>query len=167
MYQYIVSLILYLGYAIGGRGMDFDARELLARIIKCEAQGEGEIGMKAVATVIMNRVQAIEGEYLRVGQGSIHNIVKQPGQFTCAQETINEELNPNSIYTNVPEQIHYDIADWALAGNKVPGLENALWFYSPPGGGACRPTFPALSGKFIVRINNHCFYNPTSHYKNT
>ena len=30
--------------------------ELLARIIQCEAGGEGEQGMKAVASVVMDRV---------------------------------------------------------------------------------------------------------------
>ena len=30
--------------------------EILARIVQCEAGGEGEQGMKAVACVVMNRV---------------------------------------------------------------------------------------------------------------
>lgn len=36
--------------------MAYSDRELLARIIQCEAGGEGDNGMKAVATVTMNRV---------------------------------------------------------------------------------------------------------------
>lgn len=36
--------------------MSFSERDLVARLIQCEAEGEGEIGMKAVATIIMNRV---------------------------------------------------------------------------------------------------------------
>ena len=36
--------------------MPLSARELLARTIRCEAEGEGDNGQKAVATVIMNRV---------------------------------------------------------------------------------------------------------------
>ncbi len=36
--------------------MAFSDRDLIARLIQCEAEGEGEIGMKAVATIIMNRV---------------------------------------------------------------------------------------------------------------
>ena len=36
----------------------YSERELLARIAQCEAGGEGENGMKAVATVIMNRVNS-------------------------------------------------------------------------------------------------------------
>lgn len=58
--------------------MAYSERELLARIIQCEAGGEGDNGMKAVATVVMNRVNASEGEYARISQGgSIRNIIYQ------------------------------------------------------------------------------------------
>ena len=61
--------------------MAYSDRELIARLVQCEAGGEGDNGMKAVATVIMNRVQAVEGEYARVSQGgNIQNIIFQPGQ---------------------------------------------------------------------------------------
>ena len=43
--------------------MAYSDRELLARRIECEAGGEGENGMKAVASVVMNRVRATGGEY--------------------------------------------------------------------------------------------------------
>ena len=45
--------------------MAYSDLELLARIIKCEAGGEGENGMKAVASVVMNRVNVTYGEYSR------------------------------------------------------------------------------------------------------
>ena len=48
--------------------MAYSDRELLARLIQCEAGGEGDTGMKAVAGVVMNRVNARGGEYARVGQ---------------------------------------------------------------------------------------------------
>ena len=67
--------------------MAYSDRELLARLIECEAGGEGENGMKAVASVVMNRVRSTGGEYARVGQGSIRKIIFQPGQFVCASET--------------------------------------------------------------------------------
>lgn len=58
--------------------MAYSERELLARIIQCEAGGEGENGMKAVASVVMNRVNVSEGEYARISQGgSIRNIIYQ------------------------------------------------------------------------------------------
>ena len=45
--------------------MAYSDRELLARILQCEAGGEGENGMKAVTSVIMNRVHVSGGEYLK------------------------------------------------------------------------------------------------------
>ena len=75
--------------------MAFSDRELLARLIQCEAGGEGENGMKAVAGVVMNRVHAKGGEYARVGQGSIRNIIFQPYQFVCASETEGSAYNPH------------------------------------------------------------------------
>ena len=74
--------------------MAYSDRELLARLIQCEAGGEGEDGMKAVAGVVMNRVHAKGGEYARVGQGSIRNIIFQPYQFVCASETEGGAYNP-------------------------------------------------------------------------
>ena len=68
--------------------MAYDERELLARLIQCEAGGEGEVGMKAVAGVVMNRVNAIGGEYARMGQGDLFNVVFQPGQLTPRTSTI-------------------------------------------------------------------------------
>ena len=41
--------------------MAFSDRELLARLIQCEAGGEGDAGMRGVAGVIMNRVNAPGG----------------------------------------------------------------------------------------------------------
>ena len=51
--------------------------ELLARIIQCEAGGEGEQGMKAVACVVMNRVNVSYGEYGRL-EPTIRAVIYQP-----------------------------------------------------------------------------------------
>ena len=48
--------------------------ELFARLIQCEAGGEGDNGMRAVASVVMNRVRS--GRY-----GSIMAVIYAPGQF--------------------------------------------------------------------------------------
>ena len=45
--------------------MSLDTRELFARLIQCEAGGEGDDGMRAVATVIMNRATIDYGELPR------------------------------------------------------------------------------------------------------
>ena len=146
--------------------MAYSDRELLARLIECEAGGEGDNGMRAVASVVMNRVRASGGEYQRVGQGSIRKIIYQPGQFVCASEVENGQYNPQNIYNMNPTGVHYDIADWAIAGNRLSGLEQALWFYNPFSVN-CRPNFPSNVGYFYTRIGEHCFYNPTSDYYST
>ncbi len=46
--------------------MPYSNRELLARLIKCEAGGEGEDGMYAVASIIVNRKNVPYGEFFRV-----------------------------------------------------------------------------------------------------
>ena len=51
--------------------MSYSDRELLARIIECEAGGEGDNGMKAVASVVMNRVYSSQGEYSRISQRTV------------------------------------------------------------------------------------------------
>ena len=48
---------------LGGVDLALDTRELFARLIKCEAGGEGNNGMQAVASVVMNRVNIGYGEY--------------------------------------------------------------------------------------------------------
>ena len=146
--------------------MAFSDLELLARLIQCEAGGEGDTGMAAVASVVMNRVQAPGGEYARVGQGSIRKIILQPGQFTCAQETVRGRPNPQNIYNMRPEAIHYEIADWAIAGNRLPDVAESLWFYNPFSP-KCRNNFPTTVGYWQTRIGDHCFYNPTPAYYRT
>lgn len=143
--------------------MAYSDRELLARIIECEAGGEGDNGMKAVASVIMNRVEVPNGEYRRVGQGSLQKIIFQEYQFDCATDDLYGRYNPQNIYNMNPQQIHYDIADWALAGNRLPGTGEALWYFNPFSD-ECRENFPNQNGQFITRINKHCFYNPTESY---
>ena len=145
--------------------MAYSDVELLARLIQCEAGGEGERGMAAVASVVMNRVNAAGGEYARVGQGSIRKIIFQPGQFVCASETEGGSYNPQNIYMR-PEEIHYLIAEWAINGGRVPEVANSLWFYNPFSPN-CRQNFPSSVGYLQVRIGDHCFYNPTDAYYQT
>ncbi len=140
--------------------------ELLARLIKCEAGGEGDNGMRAVASVVMNRVYAPGGEYARVGQGNIRNIIYQPGQFTCVSETVNGAYNPQNIYNMSLEAINWEIAEWAILGGRLYNLGQALWFYNPYSA-SCRPNFPSEVGYLVVKIGKHCFYNPTDVYFQT
>jgi len=148
--------------------MAYSDRELIARIVQCEAGGEGDNGMKAVATVVMNRVNVSSGEYLRVSQGgNIRNIIFQQNQFDCATDNLYGRYNPQNIYNMTPTDVHYSIADWALSGNKLNEVGNCLWYFNPFSSN-CASTFPRNgSGTFHTRIGEHCFYRPTQLYYQT
>lgn len=147
--------------------MSLSTRELFARMIRCEAEGEGIEGMKAVATVIMNRVHISYGEYLRVCQGDLRKVLQQMCQFTCHKTRIGGQSNPQNIWVIPPEKIHYQIADWALGGNKVSVVGECLW-YMNPFSPRCPNIFPYNgTGYWQTRIHDHCFYNPTRLYAET
>lgn len=145
-----------------------DTRELFARLIRCEAEGEGEDGMKAVATVCMNRVRVSGGEYLRTGQGSLRRVIEQACQFSCHKSRIAGQNNPQNVWAMTPQPVHYRIADWALSGNIHIGCSGDSLWYMNPFRPECPPRFPYNgSGYWFTRINQHCFYNPTSMYWQT
>ena len=133
--------------------MAYSEMELLARTIQCEAGGEGETGMKAVACVVMNRVEVTYGEYGRLD--TIRTVIYQQGQFDCVREVVGGRRNMQTVYNMRPEQVHYDIANWAIAGNRLTNLGFALWYFNPykPD---CRPNFPSRVGSFVIRIGDHC-----------
>lgn len=147
--------------------MAFSDRELLARLIQCEAGGEGDNGMRAVASVIMNRVNATEGEFFRVSEGgSIRNIILQPGQFVCARTEVGGTYNPQNIYNMNPTEEHFAIADWAISGGILPGVDHSLFFFNPYSE-SCPPYFPTTIGVIHQRVGDHCFYIPTVLYAQT
>lgn len=147
--------------------MPLSTRELFARLLKCEAGGEGDNGMKAVASVIMNRVHVAYGQYLRTGQGNLRNVIEEPYEFTCLLTEVYGEENLQNVYNIAPDQMSYDIADWALAGNVLQGAAECLWYMNP-----FRPVCPQYfpynqSGIIFNRIGEHCFYQPTPLYAQT
>ena len=152
---------------MAGEKVAFDTRELFARLIKCEAGGEGIDGMIAVASVIINRANATEGEFARISNGGdVRAIIEQPNQFTCLKTSISGEFNPQNIYNIVPEDIHYEIADWTLAGNTASSVGNSI-FYFNPFSSSCPTFFPSDNGVIYNRVGEHCFYSPTPAYANT
>ena len=148
--------------------MPITTRELLAKLIKCEAGGEGDNGMRAVASVIVNRAQVPNGEFARVSHGGdIRAIIEQQNQFTCMKEAIGGAYNAQNVWNMDPEDIHYAIADWAISGNTFSGVGDSL-FYFNPFNPQCPPYFPpGGAGVIFNRINQHCYYTPTSVYVTT
>lgn len=141
---------------------------MFARLLKCEAGGEGDAGMRAVATVLMNRVHVAYGEYQRVCQGNLRCVMEQTCQFDCLKSAIGGQANPQNIWVATPEPIHYEIADWVINGGVYSGVgSDALW-YMNPFNPACPNFFPYNgTGYWYTRIHQHCFFNPTDAYADT
>lgn len=148
--------------------MPMTTRELLARMIKCEAGGEGDNGMRAVASIIANRAHVSYGEFFRVSQGGdFRRIMESPGQFTCMMTTVSGQYNAQNVWNMDPEEVHYAIADWALAGNTLNAVGNCLYYFNPFNP-QCPTYFPRnQTGIIYNRINEHCFYAPTQKYAST
>ena len=75
--------------------------------------------------------------------------------------------NSQNIYNMIPTEIEYNIADWAIAGNKLNEVDICLWYMNP-----FRPTCPSTfpyngSGSIHTRLGDHCFYRPTPLYSKT
>ena len=81
-------------------------------------------------------------------------------------------INPQNVYNMTPTDEHYEIADWALAGNTAAFVGNSLFFYNPysnvcptyfpPGGNrhAIHTRAPALFLCTNRKIQNHIGKNP-------
>ncbi len=147
--------------------MPYSTRELFARLIECEAGGEGDDGMKAMASVVMNRVKVPYGEYFKVDEGDLRKVIEQSGEFDCMRSEVGGQYNAQTVYNMNPQQIHYDIADWAISGGGFGPVANSLWYFNPFNP-ECTQYFPRNgSGVIQNRINNHCFYIPTQKYAST
>lgn len=122
--------------------------DLLARLMRAEALGEGNLGMLMVGNVGINRIigNCLDFKNIR----SISDMVYQsPGGFSG----INSSLFQSRSTTQ--EQ---NLAKRTLNGEYFYPATNALWFYAPKTGESCKSTWynQANSGRY----KSHCFYKP-------
>ena len=124
--------------------------DLLARIMRAEAQTEGELGMLMVGNVVVNRVLA--NCYTFKDIDTVTEAIYQPNQFVGTDSS----LFYGSATTN-----EKNLAKRILMGEYYYPATHALWFYAPSKGQTtCSATWYSqpLSGKY----KNHCFYRPES-----
>ena len=124
--------------------------DLLARLMRAEALGEGNLGMLMVGNVAINRVIAncIDFKDIR----SISDMIYQsPGGFS----SIN-----TSLFNSSPTTLEKRLAKRVIDGENFYPATNALWFYAPGTNTACRSTW--YNQQNSGRYKSHCFYNPQS-----
>lgn len=125
-------------------------RDLLSRLMRAEAIGEGELGMLMVGNVVVNRVLADCLTFSNII--SLEKAIYQsPGGFSG----VNSQL-----FFSSPTTKEKNLADRILKGEYYYPATHALWFYAPKSSENCLSTWwdQSLSGRY----KNHCFYKPNS-----
>lgn len=123
-------------------------KELLARLMRAEALGEGNLGMLMVGNVILNRALANCLTFKNIR--TITDVVYQsPGGFSGIN---------SSLFVGNPTTAELNLADRILRGEYYYPATNALWFYSSTN--PCSEYWydQKNSGKY----KKHCFYVPYS-----
>ena len=121
--------------------------KLLARLMRAEAESEGELGMLMVGNVGINRVLANCLDFKKIT--SIEQMVFQrPGGF---------EATLYSYFYQTARSVDIKLARRVIKGEKFYPASRALWFYNA-GIDDCRAKWwnQWNSGKY----KSHCFYAP-------
>ncbi len=125
--------------------------ELLARIMKAEALGEGEEGMLMVGNVVVNRVVANCDVFKNTR--TISEVVYQKNAFSgVGQPLFNQPVNAKEK----------ELALRNIDGYRIEPATNALWFKNPGRNVTCPQQF---YGELSGRYKNHCFYAPGAKLK--
>lgn len=121
--------------------------DLLARLMRAEAEGEGQLGMLMVGNVGVNRVLGDCLDFTKIR--NLQDMVYQrPGGF---------EATTKSYFYQRAREMDKKLARRAIAGEKFHPATRSLWFFEPSG--ACPPTW--YNQPNTGRYKAHCFFAPT------
>lgn len=125
-------------------------KDLLARIMRAEAIGEGDLGMLMVGNVVVNR--ALANCLTFTNTRTIEEVIYQnPGGFSG--------INSPLFYSS-PTTVEQNLAQRVLRGEYYYPATNALWFYAPKSNDPCQTTWWGQNNS--GRYKSHCFYIPSS-----
>lgn len=123
-------------------------RDLLARLMRAEAVGEGNLGMLMVGNVCVNRTISNCLTFKTID--TITKMIYQnPGGFSGVD---------SPLFFGNPTENEKMLADRVLRGEYYYPATNALWFYAPKSGASCLAYW--WDQKNSGRYKNHCFYIP-------
>lgn len=122
-------------------------KELLARIMRAEAVGEGNLGMLMVGNVVINRALADCLTFKNIT--TISEAIYQPNQFSGTE---------SPLFFSNPTTTEKRLAERVIRGEYFHPATNSLWFYAPKTNETCKSKWydQALSGRY----KSHCFYIP-------
>lgn len=122
-------------------------RDLLSRLMRAEAVGEGNLGMLMVGNVVINR--GISDCLTFKNVNTISDVIYQENQFSGTD---------SPLFFSNPTTKERQLADRVIRGEYFHPATNSLWFYAPSEGASCQSTWyeQDLAGRF----KSHCFYRP-------
>lgn len=126
--------------------------DLMARMMRAEAEGEGNQGMLYVGNVIVNRAAADCSDFkdIRTIEDVIFQVQGNNYSFEAVQKgnMFYQRARPN-------EQ---RLAEQTLKYWREHPAKYALWYFNPYG--PCPPTW--YGQPFTGQFKNHCFYEPAA-----
>ncbi|MFC0213676.1 cell wall hydrolase [Paenibacillus chartarius] len=130
---------------VKARARDVD---LMARLLRAEAEGEGEQGMLMVGNVGINRIRADCSDFK--GIRTIPQMVYQPHAF---------EAVIHGYFYQAPRDKERRLARRVINGERLWPSKFSLWYFRP-GSGVCPQYW--YNQPHVGRFKRHCFYQPTA-----
>lgn len=121
--------------------------DLLARLLRAEAEGEGEQGMLLVGNVGINRMRADCSDFK--GLRTVSDMIFQPHAF---------EATTKGYFYQRAREVEKRLARRAVKGERIWPAKYSLWYFRPPG--ECPATW--YNQPHVGRYKLHCFYEPTA-----
>lgn len=121
--------------------------QLLARLMRAEAEGDGELGMLMAGNTMVNRVRAACLDFINIT--TVPQMVYQsPGGFEATQK--------GYFYQRARER-DKRLAERVVRGERFHPAEFSLWFFRPDG-----PCPAQWFGQWNSgRYKSHCFFYPS------
>lgn len=123
-------------------------RDLLARLMRAEAIGDGDLGMLMVGNVAVNRALANCLTFKNIK--TISQVLYQnPGGFSGVE---------SPLFFSNPTTKEKALSNRILRGEYYYPATDALWFYAPKNKAPCLGLW--YDQRNVGKYKNHCFYVP-------
>ncbi len=120
----------------------------LARLMRAEAVGEGDLGMLMVGNVVVNR--ALANCYTFKNTNTLNEVIyTTPGGFNGVK---------SNLFYSAPTIKEKELAQRVINGEYYYPATNALWFYAPAKNENCIKYW--YEQENVGRYKIHCFYEP-------
>src|SRR5699024_11815631 len=120
--------------------------DLLARLLRAEAVGEGKLVMLHVGAVTVNRVRVNCSDF--AGLRTLPEVIYQPTAYEAVQ---------HGMFYQRARGSEKRLARRVVQGERRWPAKYSLWYFRPPGD--CPPTW--YDQPLVGRYKLHCFHEPT------